>query len=116
MAQDNHTSSTEAAIEKLSGKLDASMEQILKEQEVLLKQKTSSDEIDMQNRFFSGLSRMEILGVPVGSALGGGTVALLTSEMLEAALPDNSSNITRGFLKLFCGGAMVQFISGLAGK
>ena len=72
---------------------------------------------DMEQRnLFGGLDKLQIFGVPIGQALGGGTVALLTSEALEAALPDDSNNVMRGLIKLLAGGAMVQFMSGLVGR
>ncbi|MBN1370171.1 MAG: hypothetical protein JW954_08060 [Dehalococcoidaceae bacterium] len=119
MAQDHYLTSTQAAIEKLSDKLEASMEQMHHPAENNQSNQGIEDKLELnmkQNHLLGGLARLEIFGVPVGSALGGGTVALLTSEILEAALPDNSSNITRGLLKLLAGGAMVQFMSGLVGK
>jgi hypothetical protein len=119
MAQDHYLSSTEAAIDKLSDKLEASLEQIRHSTENGHNYHGSENDLELdmrQTHLFGGLAKLEVFGVPVGSALGGGTVALLTSEILEATLPDNSSNITRGLLKLLAGGAMVQFMSGLVGK
>lgn len=119
MAQDNYASSTQAATEKLSDKLEASLAQMHQPEEGT----RTGERVEVgrqaefeQNQLLGGLAKLEVFGVPVGNALGGGTMALLTSEVLEAALPDNSNNITRGLIKLLAGGAMVQFMSGFVGK
>ncbi|MEX2599278.1 MAG: hypothetical protein WD533_06445 [Dehalococcoidia bacterium] len=73
-----------------------------------------------------GLGDIQIFGVEVGRALGGGSIALLASEVIDGFLNvakdadgriiDQQQAIMSGLVKLTAGGFLTQFVSGFVGR
>ncbi len=67
-----------------------------------------------QAAILGGIDKFTIAGVNVGAGLIGGSVALLTTEVVGGLVP--ATGFTASLVKLLAAGALVRFGSGILGK
>lgn len=67
-----------------------------------------------QARILGGIENIQVFGIPVGTALLGGTTAFLVSEILDGVIDQGST--TAGLVKLAASGAIIPVFGGMFGR